>query len=180
MKTNTGELIVPKDTKVLGHVTEAQARNKDQKESEMRIAFDRAMMKDGRDVSLPMSIQAIIAPRNPNSDNANSDSGAGQTPSAAGAPASGGGSARTGSPTGAAPQQEPGSSPSGGETSPAPAANNSSPNITANTSGVIGFPDLTLSATAQGANGSVITSEKKNVKLESGTLMLLKVNQASR
>src|SRR5438105_7270391 len=32
MKTNTGEVVVAKDTKVVGHVTEAQARNQEQKE----------------------------------------------------------------------------------------------------------------------------------------------------
>ena len=61
LKTNSGELLVPKDTKVTGHVTEAQARSKDQKESQLGIAFDHATLKSG-DVSLPMSIQAVIAP----------------------------------------------------------------------------------------------------------------------
>ena len=61
MKTNTGEVLVPKDTKVIGHVTEAQARSKEQKESQLAIAFDRAVLKDG-EMNLPMSIQAVIAP----------------------------------------------------------------------------------------------------------------------
>jgi hypothetical protein len=29
LKTNSGEVLVPKDTKVIGHVTEAHARSKD-------------------------------------------------------------------------------------------------------------------------------------------------------
>src|SRR6266853_6343902 len=62
MKTGNGEIIVAKDTKVVGHVTEAQQRSKEQKESQVGIAFDRAVMKSGGDVNLPMSIQAIIAP----------------------------------------------------------------------------------------------------------------------
>jgi len=41
MKTPGGEVLVPKDTKVMGHVTEAQPRNKEQKESQVGIAFDR-------------------------------------------------------------------------------------------------------------------------------------------
>src|SRR5258708_256546 len=73
LKAGNGELIVPKDTKVIGHVTDAQARTKDQKESQVGIAFDHAVMKDGRDVSLPMSIQAIIDPAALNSSNNNSD-----------------------------------------------------------------------------------------------------------
>jgi len=47
MKTTSGEVLVPKDTKVLGRVTKAQARNKEQKESEVAIAFDSAVTKDG-------------------------------------------------------------------------------------------------------------------------------------
>ena len=31
LKTNSGEVVVPKDTKVVGHVTESQARSKDRK-----------------------------------------------------------------------------------------------------------------------------------------------------
>src|SRR5579884_1897705 len=44
MKTNNGDVLVPKDTKVIGHVTEAQARSKEQKQSELGIAFDRAVI----------------------------------------------------------------------------------------------------------------------------------------
>src|SRR6202044_3621384 len=64
MKTNGGEVLVPKDTKVMGHVTEAQPRNKDQKESQVGIAFDRAVMKDGSTMQMPMSIQAIVGEQN--------------------------------------------------------------------------------------------------------------------
>src|SRR5690349_3599678 len=57
LKSGNGQVIVPKDTKVVGHLTEVQARNKEQKESQLGIAFDRAVIKGGSDVSLPMSIQ---------------------------------------------------------------------------------------------------------------------------
>src|SRR5262245_51742877 len=39
MKTGTGDVLVPKDTKVIGHVTAAQPHNKEQKESQLSIAF---------------------------------------------------------------------------------------------------------------------------------------------
>ena len=97
LKTNSGEVIVPKDTKVVGHVTEAQARSKEQKESQVGIAFDRAVLKDG-EVSLPMSIQAVIAPP---SNDANSSGSYNQgTPTLAPAGSTGSspmGSGRTGS-----------------------------------------------------------------------------------
>jgi len=37
--------------------------------------------------------------------------------------------------------------------------------------------DVKLAANAENAQGSVVSSEKNNVKLESGTIMLLRVNQ---
>src|ERR1700730_13518110 len=58
LKTGNGQVVVPKDTRVLGRVTEAQVRSKEQKESQVGIAFDRAVIKDAGEVPLPMSIQA--------------------------------------------------------------------------------------------------------------------------
>jgi hypothetical protein len=67
---------------------------------------------------------------------------------------------------------------SGNIPSDAQSGTSSRPPITAQTEGVIGISDLKLTPTAPAANqGSVVSSEKNNVKLESGTLMLLRVNQ---
>jgi hypothetical protein len=75
LQNNAGTVIVPKDTKIVGHITEAQARTKQQKESEIAIAFDRAVPKKGEPMQMPMSIQAIIAPPNPANANAQPSSG---------------------------------------------------------------------------------------------------------
>jgi hypothetical protein len=174
MKSNTGEVIVPKDTKVVGHVTEAQARSKDQKESQLGIAFDRATLK-GSDVSLPMSIQAVIAPPG---NNTNSSGGAPDQ----GAPPTGGNSAPSPTSSGRS-----GSTGNMGQTpppSPAPNAvptegtqqGSARPPITGNTQGVVGISNLKLEAAPSAAQGSVLSSEKNNVKVESGTMLLLKVN----
>jgi hypothetical protein len=48
--------------------------------------------------------------------------------------------------------------------------------ITGQTQGVIGIPNLTLAPAASPVQGSLLTSEKNNVKIEGGTLMLLRVN----
>ena len=177
MKTQTGEVLVPKDTKVIGHVTEAQPRSKEEKESELAIAFDQAVMQ-GQDVHLPMSIQAVIAPQN-NAGSAASgeDVGAGAT-SGAGVPSSAGG----GGPqrAGMGGSQPPTASNSG--TMPSDSGNSQSgkgayPPINAQTQGVIGVPNVTLAPAQNAAQGPVMSSEKNNVKLESGTMLLLKVNQ---
>jgi len=175
LKAGNGEVIVPKDTKVVGHVTEAQARTKEQKNSQVGIAFDHAVMKNGGDVPLPMSIQAIIAPSNLNSDNNNAG---GEPPSSgpyggrASSGASGGRSTGAGAPSQAPNPAAGGDYPSSGQT-----GTNARQPITGNTQGVVGIADLKLLTAANAAQGSVVSSEKNNVKLESGTLMLLRVNQ---
>jgi hypothetical protein len=56
-------------------------------------------------------------------------------------------------------------------------ASGARPPINARTQGVIGLPDVTLSPNSNATQGSVVTSDKNNVKLESGTMLLLRVNQ---
>jgi len=177
MKTNSGEVVVPKDTRVVGHVTEAQARNKEQKESQVGIAFDHAVLKSG-DVNLPMSIQAVIAPP---SNNANSGGGVEQ-----GAPAGGGGAAtssmgggRSGSTGGAGQTQASSPAPNSVPTTGTDTQQqgNARPPINGNTQGVVGISNLKLEAGQNTTQGSVLSSEKNNVKVESGTMLLLKVTQ---
>lgn len=167
LKSNNGELIFAKDTKVMGHVTEAQPRSKEQKESQVGITFDRAVMKNGSELQVPMSIQAIIGPQN--------------NPNSAGQPAEGMSAAGTGSTSGRSSgmgRSSGQSMPSGSSAPPSDtqSENNARPPITAQTQGVVGISDMKLESAGQ-AQGSVVSSEKNNVKLDSGTLLLLRVNQ---
>ena len=171
LKTQNGDVILPKDTKVTGRVTEAQPHSKQQPESQVGIAFDHAVTRSGTDMSMPMSIQAIIAPPSPtaNADN----TGAGSMPSAGGGTPSGGrtpgmgGSQTQAQAPAAAGEQSPSSQP----------ASNPRPQITGKTEGVVGMPNLKLAPAPNPAEGSIVSSEKNNVKIESGTLMLLRVSQ---
>ena len=177
LKTNSGEIVVPKDTKVVGHVTEAQTRSKEQKDSQVGIIFDRAVMKNGGEIEVPMSIQAIIAPQGSNSGNANNgndQSTAAPSANGSGASSNSGRAPRMG---GAPPPAPNASMGSNTPTDDSSAASAHEP-ITGKTEGVVGLRDLKLATTATAASqGSVVSSEKNNVKLESGTLMLLRVNQ---
>jgi hypothetical protein len=174
MKANNGEVVVPKDTKVMGHVTEAQAHTKDQKESQIGLSFDHAVTKDGQNVSLPMSVQAIISPQALNQGNSSSNDSApaasnssASQPSPATQPGGMGGNM--------SPNRAPSSSATASEPETSSGNNHANPPITGNTQGVVGISDITLSA-GQGNEGSVVTSDKKNVKLDNGTLILLRVN----
>jgi hypothetical protein len=183
MKTSSGTVLVPKDTEVIGHVTEAQRRSKGQKESDLGIAFDRALVK-GDQMQMPMSIQAVIAPPSNSPSNAGANDQTAPTPGAGAPPAPAAGGAEQspmgGRNTGAmgVPTSEP------PPNYPQPSGNGQSqtqskprPEINAHTQGVIGISHMKLESTAQkNAQGSVLTSEKGNVKIERGTLMLLRVN----
>jgi hypothetical protein len=126
MKTNSGMVLVPKDTKVVGHVTEAQPRSK---------------------------------------------AGA-ANPSSMGGGRSGGTGATTPSPSTPAPNM-PSTSGTSADGQSGTATNGA---ISAKTQGVVGISNLKLTASADSTQGSLLISEKNNVKLESGTFMLLRVN----
>jgi hypothetical protein len=190
LKNTSGAVIVPKDTEVVGHVTEAQRRDKDQKESELAIAFDKAVMKNGETMQMPMSIQAVIAApsQNANQNGQNSAPASGYP----GGAMPGGGSTSPGMPgqSAGSPQgssqgsmggnaQMPSapSEPSDAKSNGTNSASHAQPKITGDTKGVVGISDLSLSPTADAQQGSILTSEKNNVKLEGGTFMLLRVSQ---
>lgn len=171
MKAGSGDVVVPKDTRIVGHVTSAQARSKEQKASILAIAFDHAVVK-GDQMPLPMSIQAVIAPLPSNPGGAASDEGNAPPTSNSTSPMAG----RT--PTGGSSQApQPRNYPAGEDSSDSQPQTSSRPQITGSTQGVIGMPDVRLETTAQNtAQGSLMTSEKNNVKIEKGTVLLLRVN----
>jgi hypothetical protein len=184
LKTENGVVIMPKDTKVVGHVTEAQARNKEQKESRVGIAFDHAVLKNGGNTELPMSIQAIIGSNysgSGNSANSANSENANQSPSAASGGTPGNGTARAGGMGAGNPAENP-NSPNRSNLPDSQSGTNQGRTgtqqpITGETRGIVGIADLQLSTEPSADKGAVLTSEKNNVKLESGTLMLLRVNQ---
>ncbi len=177
MKGNTGEIVVPKDTKITGHVTEAQARSKEQKESQLAIAFDQAMLKD-QQVQMPMSIQAVVGQETNNTpDSAGGPSGSSPSPSSTGSTATSPMAGRSPASGGQGTPQASGSPDTPNGISGQDANAGKRPQINAQTQGVIGIQNLNLSPNSNAKQGSTLTSEKNNVKLESGTMLLLRVNQ---
>ena len=178
MTTSRGEVVVPKNTKVIGHVTEAQPRNKEQKQSELGIAFDRAIV-NGDQMQLPMSIQAVVAtpPSNPDTGGAEGSARGASAPMGTSSNSPMGGS-RQGGTGGTSPSaQAQQNYPQGGIPSESQPSRDRPP-INGNTQGVIGMSDVKLESSSQNPQqGSVLTSEKSNVKIEKGTMLLLRVNQ---
>ena len=62
VKASDDRIILPKDTKVVGHVTQSEAKSKGANESTLGLAFDKAVLNDGHEVPLNVTVQAIGAP----------------------------------------------------------------------------------------------------------------------
>jgi hypothetical protein len=175
LKSTDGRIILPKGTKIIGHVTQASARNAGQPDSSLGLVFDKAILKSGQEIPLNAGVQAVGAPPSSAFDNNQAPAGepAGGSHSApgnAGQATSRGGMG--GSPSAPAPGRT--DDPYGGVANPPDPGNASAGRWDADTRGVVGLHNLSLN-TAGGSNGqgSVITSTGKNVHLDSGTRLLL-------
>jgi hypothetical protein len=192
-----GKVVMHKGTKLVGHVTEAQAKSKENAESKLGVVFDKAVLKGGQEMSFNGVIQALAPPVQgalsaSGDEGASLGSGMGSGGgSSMGGGRGGGGLAPIGGVAGAA-NSTLGSTTSaagntaGSVTNSATGAVNGSVNQTAGaaangtfnsaTRGVVGMQGLALNTAAAGnAQGSVISSASRNVKLDSGTQMILQV-----
>jgi hypothetical protein len=195
-----GKTVIPKGSKVLGHVTQASARAKGETESALGIVFDKAILKNGQEIPLNVAIRALASAQGSASMAGDEmDTMGGVSGSAAGSGMAGGRGAIGGvsSAAGGAvgtvtnTAANAGGVASGTVDSAASAGGtvagasrgaigglNAAGQLTSNSQGVFGLNGLNLSAAASNSTeGSVITSAGKNVHLDTGTRMLL-VTQA--
>ena len=188
---------LPKGTVLLGHVTQAQARSKEHSESELGILFDKAVLKNGQQVPLNSTIQAIAG-----ASTVASAAGGGDDLQLAGASmangrASHGGGLAGGGAVGGATSTVSGAAgavaaPVGNVGSTVGGSVGSTANMTGSASrgavgglnaagqlssesrGVFNLQGLNLASAASGsAQGSLITSSSRDVHLDGGTQLLL-------
>jgi hypothetical protein len=201
-----GQVVIPRGSKLIGHVTEAKARAKGESESTLGIVFDRAIPKKGPDVPVHAVVQAV-APSQAQSVAGMDDIGMGAMgegsgmamgQAQAGRPAGGGlvggggglvgGVGSTVNSTAGMATNTAGNlgSTAGGAVNSAvntgagltgsAAGLDSAGRLTSTSSGVIGLHGLNLRPSAASATeGSVITSAERNVHLDGGTQLLLRV-----
>lgn len=197
-----GKTVLPNGTKLVGHVTQASARAKGDSESSLAIAFDHAILRNGSEVPLSVVIQALASAQ----AGASAQESAVDAMGGAGASAAGSGtgtsrgtlvgatstagnavgtlaktSAAVGSVGGAAVNSTVNSAKgAAGVSRGAVGGLNAAGQLTSNSRGVLGLNGLSLSSeTANNAQGSVITSVGKNVRLEGGARMLIVTQAAS-
>jgi len=212
---SAGHVVIPKHSRLVGHVTQASAKAKGDANSSLGIVFDKAVLHNGQEVPVHAVLQALAAsqasltttapapemePMQPMAPmGAPMPSTAGGRPAGAGLVGSTAGAATTtigsvaggvgqtvGSTTGVAGNAV-------GSTVGATAgvagnvagnvgrsgdmpATDASGHLLASSSGVVGLPGLTLQSAASSATqGAVVASSGKNVHLDSGTQMVLRV-----
>lgn len=160
------EVVAPKGSKIFGHIVEVTPHQGDSP-STLGIAFDKLMLRNGTEVPLIATIQAIGKPE---SNYASGDEPLGGYGGPA--PASGGRGGMSpgmGRSTGGA---YPGSGTAGASMPGGASGMSGSGQLSADAKGVVGMSGLSLSTGA--AQDSVISSQKHNVKLDSGTQMILR------
>jgi hypothetical protein len=168
-----GQIIIPRGSKVMGHVTEVKARSKTEPQSVIGVLFDRLLLKDGSTMPLQIAVQAIRGPARSASTTDNEMGGSSGLPSTPGRSVPDGmdpmGGARSYPNSSDTHPNIPGPTP--GRDKP---ANASTGGLSASTQGVVGITGLALTSSAQ---GSVFSSTSQNVHLDSGTQMLLLVSK---
>ncbi|MGH9775139.1 MAG: hypothetical protein ACRD50_09360 [Candidatus Acidiferrales bacterium] len=191
-----GHVVMRKGTKLVGHVTQAQARSKENAQSSLGIIFDTAVMRDGKEVPAQFVIQALAAARSDqtasldNGDMMEPVAGGGSGSVAGGGRAGGGGlvggaTGTVGSSVGATAGTlgEAGrpiagtvgttTGVAGGATGHAGGLD-AAGMLTSTSSGVFGLQGMNLTSQASNATeGSLVTSPTHNVRLVGGTQMLL-------
>lgn len=184
-----GKVVLHRGTKLVGHVTQAQAKASGQANSELGIMFDRAEIKGGQNVDLHATIQALAPAAHANYDDA-AMSDIGTSPSAgspmstgSGSMGSGGGAlGPAGNTVGGAANtvggvaQSAGGAVAGTGRAAGRATAGAVGSLNASSRGVLGMPGLQMSnELSNTTNGTVLVSNDKDIRLDSGTQMVLRV-----
>ncbi|HUI85466.1 MAG TPA: hypothetical protein VL240_14665 [Candidatus Binatia bacterium] len=154
LHSNSG-MLIPSGSKVVGHVTQAQARSKGDAESSLAMVFDKIQLTGGKELPMKGTLQAVAPGLGGGSGPDTGVAGGGQMMPGHGdsstmAPPSGG--AVSGPNSGIHPI----------------ATGGSHPILNPESQGVLGFKNLQMD------KNSVITSTGKEVKLDSGTQMMIR------
>jgi biotin carboxyl carrier protein len=191
-----GKVIIPVETKLIGHVTEVSARDSTHPESRLGIVFDRILLKHFRDIDFEAVVQAVSQPvvRRSRVDEPSqmlppsmvgvsrdapaTPTGRGANSSTSNRPTVGGGAASASIATFQTPITVKQSPSTHVDSSAAllETASTGKPMSIGMPRGVFGLKGLSLStAPSSSTPGPVIVSNTENVKLDSGTQILLQV-----
>jgi hypothetical protein len=168
VRSEDGAVVLPVGSTIVGHLAKVSVRSREQRVSAVRIAFDHALLKDGTTVSMALAIQAIgrsqanDAPVVEDEFTTGAETRA-MAMRAISTPASMGGIMLRDALT----FMNDAANPEEAVTAP----------LTASSHGVLGLPNLYLTAEVSASSQfSVVSSNKTNVHLNKGTEMILRLN----
>lgn len=182
-----GRIVIARETKLVGHVTEVKVRSDNDKESFIGLVFDKALLKGGREIQFNGMVAAMAAPAPmrvddgdpmlspPGSIVRDNVGGPRQAPTMSGQPR-GSGLPSTDAPLNTAESANASAARMGRGTGSPGGSKSTAGLLSAGSRGVFGLPGLTLRTEPSGGYGSVISSLNHNVVLESGTQMLIQIN----
>jgi hypothetical protein len=183
---------LPKGSRLVGHVTQVEARGSGQADSSMSIVFDRAELKNGNQLAIHSVIESVAPPASAVASDS-FDAGDSLAAPSGGMHAVGGGGGRAGGALlgGAAGST---ASATGGVASSLGSTTGSALHATEGataglgnglheatgasgslTSQATGIPGVMLAGSATGSTSGTLTASRKNVHLDSGTQMVLGV-----
>lgn len=168
-----GQVVLGDDSKIEGHVISAR-KHSDGERSELAIVFDHAVLKDGGQVPLVLTVQAIGRPALTAAELADLDLSSPETPPAGGISGQTSSSSSTG-------RQTTMSTPARAREAPQPGPpsvdepEREHPALDTGSYGAVGLPNLTLTESTSPGSGSLVRAKKKDVKLDGGMEMVLRV-----
>ena len=170
-----GVIVIPRGTKIIGHVADARARTKGVPGSMVEIAFDRIVLKNGLEVPLKAAVQAVGAPMQtlvPGKEAAG-DVNLTQPPESL--PAPGPNEMRRTLTTTYPGSRRPANAGGSEEQTDNGEADRTLASLGPTSQGVVGMKGVALSNTA---HGSTISSTSGNLHLSSGTQLVLRIFEA--
>ena len=169
LKSGSG-MMIPKGSKLIGHVTEAKAKAKGESKSELGISFDKAIPKGGSEIPIHASIQGLSKPQPAMMESAGMPAGPGVQPGLGGPGAPTTGPAAPGASPGPG-----GRSTAGVAKTETPPTENPDATRQASEGAVTPVPGLSVEPQSDSGGGTLITSTTRNVHLDSGTHIALKL-----
>ncbi|ABF42274.1 hypothetical protein Acid345_3273 [Candidatus Koribacter versatilis Ellin345] len=164
-------LQVPEGSKIVGHITDAKAKSKGDPESSLTFAFEKIVLKDGKELPFRAVAQAIGPGQNA-AASAFPESGGPNAPPAKNG-MSGGNSSAVGNGPGGSTGGTAGNPSASAATPQGISSQNAAPGrLSENSTGAVGMKGITLDSQS---SASKISSDAKSVKLDEGTQLLLKM-----
>jgi hypothetical protein len=165
-----GQIVIPRGTRIVGHLTDVRARSKTVTESMLKIVFDRVVLKNGREIPFTATIQAVGTPMQTSAADVSDVDFASQMQSR---PSLGRNEMKQIQATAYPGSRRPANAEGGVEEADT-GPHRDGPALGPFSQGVVGMKGITLSNTAQ---GSAISSTSENVHLSTGTQLVLHVTE---